>query len=92
MLFQRLPICGTSGSGIQLGQYTGASIRFASRCQPASCSAFRGSEHDGLLLLRVAPGQPPGGSEHHQADHADGRHDNESHVVECSRAPFAPTN
>src|SRR5436190_12637113 len=36
MLFQWLPICGTSGSGSQLGQYTGASILFARRCQPPS--------------------------------------------------------
>src|SRR5215212_3377966 len=34
MLFQRLPMTPSSGSGSHDGQKTGASMRFASRCQP----------------------------------------------------------
>src|SRR3954471_23954733 len=39
MLFHRLPITPSSGSGIHAGQNTGAWIRFARRCQPAEALA-----------------------------------------------------
>src|SRR5438552_13669810 len=42
MLFQRLPITPSSGSGIHAGQKTGAWMRLASRCQPtAACAGQR---------------------------------------------------
>src|SRR5262245_12360224 len=42
MLFQRPPIWPTSGSGSQPGQYTAASMRSASFCQPAGWAQTAG--------------------------------------------------
>src|SRR5436309_15200636 len=48
MLFQRLPITPSSGSGIHAGQKTGAWMRLASRCQPAAAFAGQRSFADAL--------------------------------------------
>src|SRR5213083_2101563 len=46
MLFQRLRITPSSGSGIHAGQKTGAWMRLASRCQPAAAFAGQRSFAD----------------------------------------------
>src|SRR5690242_3810761 len=46
MLFHLLPMTPSSGSGIHAGQKTGAWIRSASRCQPASAFAGQRSFAD----------------------------------------------
>src|SRR5437868_3928943 len=48
MLFHWLPITPSSGSGIHDGQNTGASMRFARRCQPASDRAGQRTCADAL--------------------------------------------
>src|SRR5438874_12761068 len=48
MLFHWLPITPSSGSGIQAGQNTGAWIRSASRCQPATAFAGQRTFADAL--------------------------------------------
>src|SRR5919204_112419 len=47
-LFHRLPITPSSGSGIHDGQKTGASMRFARCCQPASARAGQRTFADAL--------------------------------------------
>src|SRR5438874_11721039 len=48
MLFHWLPITPSSGSGSQDGQNTGASMRFARRCQPARAFAGQRTFADAL--------------------------------------------
>src|SRR6266436_3162339 len=62
MLFHLPPICEVSGSGSQPGQYTGAAMRFARRCQLAAYAqrAFSTGEEvggaaSGLSMLRPQP-------------------------------------
>src|SRR5689334_8415339 len=65
MLFHSPPIWPTSGSGSQPGQYTGALIRSARRCQPAGCAqvAFAGFAAGAASAFFASP-QPDASSAH----------------------------